>query len=87
MKISEIIWIAHFVAKIESKHGLSTDEVEQIFRDRPRIEFAERGNVKGQDLYRAIGQTDSGRCLVVFFIQTPRSGSDHLSTRSKSARA
>lgn len=28
----------------------------------------ERGKVRGEDLYTALGQTDAGRHLIVFFI-------------------
>jgi uncharacterized DUF497 family protein len=31
----------------------------------------EKGHVKGEDLYIALGQTDSGRYLGVFFILEP----------------
>lgn len=33
-----------------------------------RFYFAEKGNVVGEDLYRALGRTEEGRYLVVFFI-------------------
>jgi hypothetical protein len=29
MIITELIWLTQFVEKIESKHGVNTDEVEQ----------------------------------------------------------
>lgn len=47
---------------------MSGEEVEQIFLNRARIEFEERGDILGEDLYRATGRTDAGRYLVVFFI-------------------
>lgn len=68
MKMTEIIWIKQFLDKIEHKHGINHHEVEQVFANRPRIQFSERGDVRGEDLYRAIGQTDEGRYLVLFFI-------------------
>jgi uncharacterized DUF497 family protein len=68
MKITEIIWIKRFLDKIENKHGVSHHEVEQVFANRARIQFAARGDVRGEDLYRAIGQTDAGRYLIIFFI-------------------
>ncbi|MDT4954118.1 MAG: uncharacterized protein QOJ02_2256 [Acidobacteriota bacterium] len=68
MKITGIIWLTRFVEKIERKHSVSTDEVEQVFANQPRVRLIERGDVIGENLYRAIGQTDDGRYLAVFFI-------------------
>ncbi len=67
-KIKEIIWVAQFVEKIENKHGIRTDEVEQAFAGHPRIHRFERGNIRGEDLYRLLGRTDSGRRIAVFFV-------------------
>jgi hypothetical protein len=71
LKIREIIWLAQFVEKIERKHGVTTDEVEQAFGNRPLIHRFERGDVHGEDLYRMLSRTDSGRQLAVFFIMKP----------------
>ena len=32
------------------------------------IEEIQKGRIRGEDLYRALGQTDSGRYLTIFFI-------------------
>lgn len=50
MKIERFIWLDYFVEKLARKHDVSTDEVEEVFNNRPRIQFAERGEVKGEDL-------------------------------------
>jgi uncharacterized DUF497 family protein len=63
MKIKKIIWLIHFAEKIESKHGLRIDEVEQTFANPSRIQRIEKGDVQGEDLYRLLGQTDAGRYL------------------------
>jgi uncharacterized DUF497 family protein len=68
MRINEVIWVRQFADKIEAKHHVSRDEVEELFLNRPTFQFAEKGDVPGEDLYRAIGQTDGGRYLIVFFI-------------------
>jgi hypothetical protein len=68
MKITDIIWLAPFVEKLERKHTVSVEEVEQVLAKRPRIQFIERSDVVGEDLYRALGRTDAGRYLVVFFV-------------------
>jgi uncharacterized DUF497 family protein len=69
MIVTEVIWLEQFAEKIEHKHRVSREEVEQVFLNRPRFQFAERGDVPGEDLYRAIGRTDAGRYLIVFFIR------------------
>jgi uncharacterized DUF497 family protein len=74
------------VEKIERKHGVRTDEVTQLFQNRPRIQFAERGDCKGEDLYRALGQTDAGRHLAVFFIRKRGSSALVISARAMSPR-
>lgn len=86
MKVTDIIWLARFVEKIERKHGVSTDEVEQVFANRPRAHLIERGHVSGENLYRAIGQTDGGRYLVVFFIYKGENRALIISARDASPR-
>jgi uncharacterized protein len=60
--------LSQFAEKIQRKHRVSRDEVEQVFLNAPVFQFAHRGDIPREDLYRAIGQTDAGRYLVVFFI-------------------
>lgn len=69
MRITGIIWLRNVVDKLLLKHKVSTDEVEEVFDRKPRIRFLERGKIKGEDLYLALGQTEAGRYLVVFFIR------------------
>jgi len=40
----------------------------QVFNNEPKIRRIEKGKIKGEDLYVALGRTDAGRYLVVFFI-------------------
>ncbi|CAG0946505.1 hypothetical protein ANRL1_03056 [Anaerolineae bacterium] len=54
--------------KLKRKHGVYAYEVEEVLWGDTRFFFAEKGNVVGEDLYRALGQTEEGRYLVVFFI-------------------
>ena len=56
------------VEKIEAKHNVCPEEVEEVFTGRPRIKRMEKGRFRGEDVYRALGQTKAGRYLVVFFI-------------------
>lgn len=68
MRVLGFIWLDEFVNKLAAKHGVATDEVEQIFHNRPFVTRIARGEVQGEDLYRALGQTDGGRYLAVFFV-------------------
>ncbi|HKC64380.1 MAG TPA: BrnT family toxin [Pyrinomonadaceae bacterium] len=86
MKITDIIWLTRFVEKIEHKHSVSRDEVEQIFANRPSFRFIEGGNVSGENVYRAIGKTDGGRYLTIFFIYKRGNRALVISARDCSAR-
>ena len=86
MKITDIIWLARFVDKIERKHNVSTGEVEQVFDNHVLIQLIEQGNVIGEHLYRAIGQTNAGRYLTVFFIYKGQGGALIISARESTKR-
>lgn len=68
MRILRVIWLREIVDKLDWKHNVSTNEAEQVLRNRPRFRFVERGRVHGEDMYAAMGQTDEGRYLIVYFI-------------------
>jgi len=68
MEIRNVIIPSDVLDKIEAKHGVKGDEVREIFDDRPHFRRVEKGRVVGEDLYVALGQTDAGRYLKVFFI-------------------
>jgi hypothetical protein len=68
MIIKGFIWLTDIADKIEAKHGVEISEAEYIFIGNPIFNRINRGHVKGEDVYRVLGQTDSGRYLTVFFI-------------------
>lgn len=68
MRLYEIIWKEQFVVKLEEKHRVFTDEVEAVLFNQPFIRRIEKGRIQGEDLYVAYGQTETGRYLVVFFV-------------------
>ena len=71
MKITKIIWLFEFVDKLEQKHEVQRHEVEQVIyntEDPPQFFFVEKGDVKGEYMYTAMGCPESGRYLRVFFI-------------------
>ncbi len=68
MNIRSIIIPESVLDKLQWKHSVSGREVQEIFDGKPKIRKVERGNVSGEDLYAALGQTEFGRYLVVYFI-------------------
>ncbi len=81
MQFHEIIWKDRFIDKIEAKHGVNTDEVEEILFSEPHVRRAQKGRVKGEDLYAAYGQTIGGRYLIVFFIHKEQTAALPISAR------
>lgn len=68
MEITDLIWLDEIVDKIESKHRVTQAEVEEFFYRRPKIKRMLKGRFRGEHVYRALGQTQVGRYLTVFFI-------------------
>lgn len=68
MKITGLIWLAEVVEKIQEKHGVSQQEAREIFDRHPWFRFVEKGHRRGENVYAALGQTESGRYLVIFFV-------------------
>ena len=69
MKLSGIIWLEEVVEKIERKHQVTQDEVREILRGPSHFRFVERGHRRGENVYAAMGQTNSGRYVIVFFVR------------------
>jgi len=69
MFIDDFIWLPAIIDKIEVKHGLTLEEVEEVFFNQPRFRKVEDGIRKGEDVFAATGQTDGGKYLVAFFIR------------------
>lgn len=68
MRIEEVLWLEPIVEKLWRKHRVETYEVEEALTGRPKIRGIEKGHRSGEDLYLALGRTDAGRYLSVFFI-------------------
>ena len=81
MRLYEVIWKERFVEKIAYKHSVTIEEVEEVLFSSPHVRKAEKGRVKGEDLYAAYGQTDAGRYLIVFFIRKRRAAALPISAR------
>jgi uncharacterized DUF497 family protein len=68
MRIEELVWLQDVVDELAVKHRVETYEVEEVFRNHPKIRFVEKGRQIGENVYMALGQSDSGRYLAVLFI-------------------
>ncbi len=44
MYIDDFIWLPDIVEKLIVKHGVTQDEAEEVFFDRPRYRFVEAGH-------------------------------------------
>lgn len=86
LKINEIIWLQQFAEKIERKHNVSREEVEEIIRNQPRYKLIEKGRIVGENLYRAFGQTDDGRYLLLFLIYKSHGRALIISARDASTK-
>ena len=47
MKISGIVWLQRVVDKVAAKHGLTQEEVEEVFSNKPEFRFLENGDIAG----------------------------------------
>jgi len=86
VRVDDIIWMPSIIEKLSAVHAVVQDEVEEVFRNRPRFRFIEAGHVHGEDVFSAEGQTDVGRYLVVFFILKPAHQALVISAREMTGR-
>lgn len=68
MRLKGTIWLRNVVDKLLWKHNVTTDEVEEVLRHSPHYRFIERGDIDGENLYTAMGKTESGRYLIIWFV-------------------
>lgn len=68
MEIADLIITPEILDKLIWKHNLIESEVRKIFLDKPKYRFIEKGRYKNEHLYLALGVTDYGRYLSVYFI-------------------
>lgn len=67
--INDIIWLDTVIEKLAWKHGVLPHEVEEVLSGRCRLFKRESGKVEGEDLYNALGRTEAGRYLSIFFVR------------------
>lgn len=81
MDIDDFIWLPDILEKLAIRHHVIQDEVEEVFFNQPRYRFVESGHRPGEGIYAALGQTDAGRYLIVFFIHKASNTALILSAR------
>ncbi len=68
MKIKRIIWLDEIIEKLILKHNVSQAEVREVLNNNPHFRFVEKGHYPEENAYAAMGQTNSGRYLIAFFV-------------------
>lgn len=76
----------NIIDKLDWKHNVATEEVEEIFCSNPVYRKVQKGHVPGEDLYASSGQTNSGRYLIIFFIYKPSHKALIISARDMDKR-
>ncbi len=71
MRIIGCVWPEGVAQQVHQQHNIETDEVDEVFTGRPHFRFVEESFRAGEALYVALGQTEAGRYLAVFFTLTP----------------
>lgn len=86
MYIIDIIWLPQVIDKLDWKHNVIPEEVDEILFDNPLYRKVQKGHIPGEDLYAALGQTKAGRFLIVFFIYKATREALILSVRDMNKR-
>lgn len=68
MRITGFIWLEEILEKLERKHHVHENEVVEVFLSNPRFRFVENGHRPGENVYAAMGKSEAGRHLIVFFV-------------------
>ena len=70
MNFEEIIWLDYIVDKLAWKHQVIPVEVEEVLASRSTLHLRnQKGKIEGEDVYNALGRTETGRYLSVFYIK------------------
>lgn len=72
MRLKEIVWRNEVVDKLRRKHHVERHEVEEVLMRGPQFRLVEKGHQARENVYAALGQTDSGRYLIIFFVYKKR---------------
>ena len=82
LTITRVIWLHEYVAKIETKHHVHRDEIQEVLMGSPHVRRVGKGTRHASEhLYAAYGQREPGRYVVVFFIHKARTEALVISAR------
>ena len=82
MRIEGIIWFDEIIEKLEWKHSVQPREVTEVFVNKPEFCFVEKGHRLSENVYAAMGQTDAGRYIIIFFVYKKNKHAFILSARN-----
>lgn len=68
MRIADIIWLPHIIDKLAWKHHVEPEEIDEVLFGKPIFRKVQKGHIPDEDVYSALGRTESGRYLIVFFV-------------------
>ncbi len=68
MKIEHIVWLEEIIEKLDRKHDVQQDEVREVLDNEPHFRFLEKGHRPEENVYAALGRTEGGRYLILFFV-------------------
>jgi len=68
VKITGLIWFSSIIEKLELKHNVKQAEVKEVLTSHPQFRFIEKGHRSNENVYAALGQTNIGRYLIIFFV-------------------
>ncbi len=68
MKIIGLIWYENIIEKLEQKHNVQQHEVLEVLANNPKFRYVENGLQPDENVYAALGRTDAGRYIIIFFI-------------------
>ena len=55
MQIVDIIWLPQVLDKLDWKHHVTSEEVEEVLFDSPIYRKVQKGHIPGENLYAALG--------------------------------
>jgi len=68
VRIKDLIWLEEIVEKLWAKHHVDIAEVREVLEGKPHFRFVEKGHRRGENVYAALGRSEAGRYLTVFFV-------------------
>lgn len=68
MRIADIIWLPHIIDKLAWKHQVEPEEIDEVLFGKPIFRKVQKGHIPDEDVYSALGRTEAGRYLIVFFV-------------------